>query len=124
MAAAVSDYVPAYPQAGKIKKVQIGENWKLELKQNIDLLSTLDRSGIKTVAFKAEMDADEAIRNASGLIDTKEVDAVCLNLLQGSESFGTVDNQIDFITAGGLVSIPKADKLSLSLSIVKKAAAL
>jgi len=124
MAAAVSDYVPAYPQAGKIKKVQIGESWKLELKQNIDLLSTLDRSGIKTVAFKAEMNADEAIRNASGLIDSKEVDAVCLNLLKGSESFGTVDNQIDFITAGGLVSIPKADKLSLSLSILKKAAAL
>jgi phosphopantothenoylcysteine decarboxylase/phosphopantothenate--cysteine ligase len=124
MAAAVSDYVPAFPQAGKIKKVQIGENWKLELKQNIDLLSTLDRDGIKTVAFKAEMDADEAIRNASGLIDTKEVDAVCLNLLQGSESFGTVDNQIDFITAGGLISLPKADKLSLSLTIVKKASAL
>jgi len=124
MAAAVSDYIPAFPQAGKIKKVQIGESWKLELKQNLDLLSTLDRSGIKTVAFKAEMDADAAIRNASGLIDSKEVDAVCLNLLKGSESFGTVDNQIDFITAGGLISIPKADKLSLSLTIVKKAAAL
>jgi len=124
MAAAVSDYVPAYPQTGKIKKVQIGEKWKLELTQNIDLLSTLDRSGIKTVAFKAEMDADEAIRNASGLIDTKEVDAVCLNLLKGSESFGTVDNQIDFITAGGLVSLPKDDKLSLSLSILQKASVL
>ncbi|MCJ7765954.1 MAG: bifunctional phosphopantothenoylcysteine decarboxylase/phosphopantothenate--cysteine ligase CoaBC [Thiovulaceae bacterium] len=124
MAAAVSDYIPAFAQEGKIKKSQIGESWKLELKQNIDLLAALERSGIKTVAFKAEMDAKEATHNASALIDTKGVDAVCLNLLQNSESFGTPDNQIDFITARELVSLPKADKLSLSFAILEKAAAL
>ncbi len=124
MAAAVSDFVPRFPQEGKLKKRDLGESWSLELKQNIDLLSTLDRSGIKTVAFKAEMDADESIKNASSLIDTKEVDAVCLNLLKDSSSFGTNDNQIDFITAHGIDSLPKEDKLSLSLSIIDKAAVL
>lgn len=124
MAAAISDFIPRFPQEGKIKKVQLGETWDLELKQNIDLLSTLDRSGIKTVAFKAEMDADESIKNASALIDTKDVDAVCLNLLKDSSSFGTSDNQIDFITAHGIDSLPKMDKLTLSLTILNKAAIL
>lgn len=124
MAAAVSDFIPRSPQEGKIKKVQMGETWNLELKQNIDLLSTLDRSGVKTVAFKAEMNAEESIKNASALIDTKNVDAVCLNLLQDSSSFGTSDNQIDFITAHGIDSLPKMDKLSLSLILLEKAAVL
>ncbi len=124
MAAAVSDYVPAFAQMGKIKKNQIGESWNLELRQNIDLLATLDRNGIRTVAFKAEMDADDATKNASAMIDSKEVDAVCLNLLKDSSSFGTADNQIDFITAHGIESLPKMDKLSLSLAILDKAAAL
>jgi len=124
MAAAVSDFVPRYPQDGKIKKVQLGETWNLELKQNIDLLTALERSGIKTVAFKAEMDAENALSNASALIDTKGVDAVCLNLLQNSESFGTTDNQIDFITAQGIDALEKMDKLALSLKIVEKASQL
>ncbi len=124
MAAAISDFIPRYPQTGKIKKVDLGETWNLELKQNIDLLSALERSSIKTVAFKAEMDADHAISNASTLIDAKDVDAVCLNLLQNSDSFGTSDNQIDFITAQGIESLPKMDKLSLSLLLSEKAALL
>ena len=124
MAAAISDFIPRYPQEGKIKKVQLGETWDLELKQNIDLLKTLERSGIKTVAFKAEMDADEAIKNASSMIDTKDVDAVCLNLLKDSSSFGTDDNQVEFITAHGIDTLPKMDKLALSLAILEKAAVL
>jgi len=124
MAAAVSDYIPAFPQQGKVKKSQIGEKWTIELKQNIDLLATLDRSGIKTVAFKAEMDAEEATKNATAMIGTKQVDAVCLNLLKDSSSFGTSDNQIDFITAHQIASLPKMAKLSLSLAVLERAAAL
>ena len=124
MAAAISDFIPRYPQEGKIKKVQLGETWNLELKQNIDLLSALDRSGIKTVAFKAEMDAQNATHNAAAIIDSKEVDAVCLNLLQNSASFGSAENQVDFITAQGIEKIPKLGKLELSLHISDKAALL
>ena len=124
MAAAISDFVPRFPQEGKIKKMDVGETWNLELKQNVDMLMALERSGIKTVAFKAEMDAVNATKNAASLIDTKNVDAVCLNLLQDSSSFGTSDNQVDFITAQGITSLPKMDKLSLSLEIASKAALL
>ncbi|OQX58344.1 MAG: phosphopantothenoylcysteine decarboxylase, partial [Helicobacteraceae bacterium 4484_230] len=121
MAAAVSDYIPAYPQEGKIKKTDIGETWNLELRQNIDILDSVDKDGIKTVAFKAEMDSANALKNASSIIDSKSVDAVCLNLLADSSSFGTSDNQIDFITAGEVISLEKADKLTLSLNLLEKA---
>lgn len=121
MAAAVSDYVPRYAQEGKLKKDAIGETWELPLERNIDILSSIDKEGINTVAFKAEMDSKRAVKNASDLIDRKDVDAVCLNLLKDSESFGTADNQIDFITAKEVISLPRADKLSLSMHILKHA---
>ncbi|RLA69337.1 MAG: bifunctional phosphopantothenoylcysteine decarboxylase/phosphopantothenate--cysteine ligase CoaBC, partial [Epsilonproteobacteria bacterium] len=73
------------------------------------------------VAFKAEMDSKTALSNASSMIDNKQVDAVCLNLLQDSSSFGTTDNQIDFITANEIISLPKLDKLSLSLKLLNEA---
>jgi phosphopantothenoylcysteine decarboxylase/phosphopantothenate--cysteine ligase len=118
MAAAVSDFVPETPQDGKIKKRDIGEQWELTLKQNVDILSTLSKEQIKTVAFKAEMDSQNALHNASSLIDVKEVDAVCLNLLENAQSFGTTTNQVDFITASGIHKLPTQDKLSLSLQIL------
>lgn len=121
MAAAVSDYIPAFAQTGKMKKKDIGESWDLALKQNIDILGTIDKNGIRTVAFKAEMDAKDAVHNASSLIDTKAVDGVCLNLLENDQSFGTRDNQIDFISAGGIKQLPKTDKLSLSLHLLDEA---
>ncbi|MEA1919391.1 MAG: bifunctional phosphopantothenoylcysteine decarboxylase/phosphopantothenate--cysteine ligase CoaBC [Campylobacterota bacterium] len=124
MAAAVSDYIPADAQEGKMKKIDIGERWQLSLKQNIDLLSSIDKTNIKTIAFKAEMDSESALHNASRLIDTKNVDGVCLNLLRNSESFGTDDNQIDFITAGGIKKLPQTDKLTLSLHILEEAKVL
>ena len=121
MAAAVSDYIPAFPQSGKLKKEALGATWTLELKQNSDLLASLDKEGLTTVAFKAEMDPETAAANAAALIGRKGVDAVCLNLLRDSESFGTPDNQIDFITADACVSLPRLDKLSLALAILDHA---
>jgi len=121
MAAAVSDYIPAFAQEGKLKKSDIGDSWDLPLKKNMDILSSINKDGIKTIAFKAEMDSENALHNAALLIDTKEVDAVCLNLLQNSQSFGTNDNQIDFITAKGIRPLEKTDKLTLSLKLLDEA---
>ena len=121
MAAAVSDYVPGAAREGKLKKTTIGERWSLDLRQNVDILSSVDKTGMVTVAFKAEMDSATAVKHASAMIDKKAVDAVCLNLLADSNSFGTPDNQIDFITAREVHSLPKADKLSLSLKVIRHA---
>ena len=120
MAAAVSDYIPVFVQEGKMKKDMIGEKWELPLEQNIDILNSIDKEGINTIAFKAEMDSQSALKNASDLIDRKGVDAVCLNLLKDSNSFGTSDNQIDLITAKEVISLPRTDKLSLALQLLDR----
>ena len=90
MAAAVSDYVPAHPQQGKLKKEALGAQWSLELKQNSDLIATADKTGIKTVAFKAEFDETNAL-----------------------------DNAITFITNDSEKVLPRSGKLALSLALLR-----
>ena len=119
MAAAVSDYIPAFTQEGKLKKDILGEKFELSLKQNIDILSSIDKDGITTIGFKAEMDKSNAISNASNMLKNKNLDAVCLNILQGSSSFGTDTNKIDFITNENIESIESSDKLTISFGILK-----
>jgi len=121
MAAAISDYVPKFEQTGKLKKESLGDEWQLELTKNIDILKTIDKEGITTIGFKAEMDEIKALDNASKMLTNKSLDAVCLNILKNSSSFGTSNNKIDFITKDEIISLPKADKLTLSFKIVQNA---
>jgi phosphopantothenoylcysteine decarboxylase/phosphopantothenate--cysteine ligase len=124
MVAAVSDFTPKFPQEGKLKKSMLGESWNIELKQTPDILSSLDKTDIKTVAFKAEMDEKNGLASAEELLEKKRVDAVCYNLLSNSESFGTSDNEIIFITKEKQTALGKADKLTLSEKILEEAKAL
>jgi len=124
MVAAVSDFSPTFPQQGKLKKSMIGETWNIELEQTPDILLTLDKTDIKTVAFKAEMDAENGLDSAQALLETKNVDAVCYNLLQNSESFGTEENEITFISRKKQAALGKADKLTLADKILDEAKAL
>ena len=124
MVAAVSDFTPKFPQDGKLKKSMLGESWNIELKQTADILSNLDKTDIKTVAFKAEMDAQNGLASAQELIEKKRVDAVCYNLLADSNSFGTEENEITFITKEKQTALGKADKLTLSDKILTEAKAL
>lgn len=121
MAAAVSDYLPAHPQSGKLKKEAVGEKWTIEMHQNKDLIASLNKEGIKTVAFKAETDPALAEANALNLLKRKGADAVCLNIIDESNPFGSDTNRIDFITADMKTMMPKADKLTLSLRILEEA---
>ena len=124
MAAAVSDYVPKFSQSGKLKKEMLGEEFSLNLKQNTDILKTINKDGIVTVGFKAEMDESKALSNGSNMIDNKNIDAVCLNILKDSSSFGSDTNQIEFITPNKVTSLPHAKKLTLSFEILKLAKGL
>ena len=121
MSAAVSDYVPEFVQSKKLKKDVLGEKWALSLKQNRDILQSLDKDGIVTVGFKAEMDESCAFENAKNMLEKKELDAVCLNVLKDSSSFGTSTNSIEFINKHNSVKLPEDDKLKLSLEILELA---
>ena len=124
MVAAVADFKSKAPKKGKLKKSTLGEVWNVELIQNPDILSTLDKTGIKTVAFKAEMDSKEGLNNAVKLLTHKRVDAVCYNLLQDAKSFGGDENEITFITEASQTPLGRADKLTLSHRILSQAKAL
>ena len=124
MAAAVSDYRPKFPQDGKLKKSLLGESWSLELTQTDDILSSLNKDGIQIVAFKAEMDSEQGLSNAKSLLDQKGADAVCYNYLKDSNSFGTDENEITFITKEQEKPLGKADKLILALKIIESAKVL
>ncbi len=119
MAAAVSDYVPKYPQKGKLKKEMIGDTWTLEMKRNVDILASLNKEGIFAVGFKAESDAASALENAKKMLTQKELDAVCLNNVS-ENPFGSDENQITLITPDREVALPKADKLTLSLALLEQ----
>jgi len=121
MAAAVSDYRPKYPQQGKLKKEQIGSSWCLELEKNIDILSTINKDGIVTIGFKAETDEAKALQNAQKMLQEKELDAVCLNLVKGRTAFGSDKNQIIFITPDKIVKSPLKDKLDLAFDLTELA---
>ena len=118
MAAAVSDFTPKFPQIGKMKKSDIGDEWKIDLKQNPDILSAVNKDGITTIGFKAEMDAEKGFENAKSLIENKNVDGVCYNLLKDSQSFGTANNNITFITRENSLSLGEDSKLNLSFKIL------
>ena len=124
MAAAVSDYRPKYPQKGKLKKEQVGDEWCLELVKNIDILSSIDKEGIVTIGFKAEMDEKNALENAQKILRAKNLDAVCLNLVKGPTTFGSDQNQIVFITEDKAIKSPVKEKLELALDITEIAKAL
>ncbi len=124
MVAAVSDYTPKFPQAGKLKKTALGDEWNLELTQTPDILSSLDKFDIKTIAFKAEMDEANALENAKTLLEKKKVDAVCLNILKDRESFGTDKNEIIFVTKDAVKPLGKADKFTLAQKILDEARTL
>ncbi len=121
MAAAVSDYVPKYKQDAKLKKEALGKEWSLDLVQNVDILSSLDKEGIVTIGFKAEMDKEQALQNAEDMLKKKQLDGVCLNILDNASGFGTTTNEIDFITPKEVVHLPKDDKLNLSFEVIQHA---
>ena len=120
MAAAVADFTPTHPQSGKLKKSQLGEQWDIHLKQTEDILKSVNKEGIITVGFKAEMDSEKGLQHAKSLITHKAVTAVCYNLLKDSQSFGSRENEITFITESEAFALGKMDKLSLSFKILEQ----
>lgn len=119
MVAAISDYLPTYPQNGKLKKELIGTQWSLELKQNMDILKSLDKDGIYSVGFKAEMDETTALNSATSMIEKKNLDAVCLNILNENNNFGSDTNEIELILKNSSFEF-KGTKLDISLDILEK----
>jgi len=118
MIAAVSDYVCKKKYIGKLKKSKLGDNFNLELIKNIDILNNIDKKNIKTIGFKAELDKKNALKSAENMLNEKNIDAVCLNILEDKNSFGSQNNEITIITKKSQKRLPLASKFKISLAIL------
>lgn len=116
MAAAISDYIPSKKAKGKIKKS--GANLNLELKENIDILSSLKELKCKKIGFKMEMDEQSAEQSAKNMLENKALDAVCLNVLKVQNYFGSEQNEVLFITKNSQKMLKMASKHEIAAQIV------
>lgn len=119
MCAAISDFIPSKISSGKLKKDALGKIWNLELKMNEDILLDITKKDIKTVGFKAEIDKDTALESAKNMLEKKSLDAVCLNILEDKNNFGSAENEIVFITKDGIEKFELSSKFEIALKIVE-----
>jgi len=119
---AISDYIPSFPQNGKIKKDDIGDIWNLKLKKNIDILNSIEKNNIYTIGFKAEMDKTNAKQNAINMLKNKNIDGVCLNIIDDKNNFGSDSNSINLITSNNQDnhSVIQGSKLEVSMILLDK----
>ncbi|MDH3766851.1 MAG: bifunctional 4'-phosphopantothenoylcysteine decarboxylase/phosphopantothenoylcysteine synthetase, partial [Gammaproteobacteria bacterium] len=118
--AAISDYRPVATSAHKMKKT--GESLTLKLEQTTDVLASV--AALKpapfTVGFAAETRDIE--RYASEKLERKKLDMIAANKVGedsgGTIGFGTDENQLTVIWAGGKHELPTASKVSLARDLV------
>lgn len=121
MAAAVSDFIPKAPKKGKMKKEELGNSLSLELVANEDILANLTKTGFKVIGFKAEMDEKIALHNAQNMLTKKGLNAVCLNVIEEKNSFGSPNNAVSFITHDEVFAFSLSSKFEIAQKIVEHA---
>jgi phosphopantothenoylcysteine decarboxylase / phosphopantothenate---cysteine ligase len=103
MAAAVADFTPVAPAAGKIKKDSVGDEMQITLGRTQDILSWLGsqkREGQTIVGFALEH--ENVIEYAEKKLRTKNADMIVANQAGVSRSgFGGSDNTITIISRDG-----------------------
>jgi phosphopantothenoylcysteine decarboxylase/phosphopantothenate--cysteine ligase len=121
MAAAVADFRPADPDAGKIKKDQAGPDLALRMERTQDVLATLAarrRPGQVLVGFAAEH-GEGALAHARAKRERKGLDAVVLNDVANPEiGFDVHENEVVVITAAQERHVPRADKSEVAGAIL------
>lgn len=126
MSAAVADYRPAAPAAGKLKKAG-RERVELELEATPDVLSGLAarrRPGQTLVGFAAEHGPD-AVALAREKLALKGLDALVVNDISRSDiGFDAQDNEVTVLTSAQERHVPRAAKAAVAEAILDVVAAL
>ncbi len=129
MAAAVADFAPESPAAGKLKKEDLGTGWSLRMKRNPDILGEVVPAhaprGLKVVGFALETSAVQ--EHALAKLRAKNLDFIVANDPTAAGSgFGAVAHRVTLLSGEGLVwrseSLPKPELASLLLRKLAEAA--
>ena len=122
MAAAVADFRPVAPAAGKIKKHEGVP--RIELEPTPDLLAGLAarrRPGQVIVGFAAE--TDDVVANARGKLDRKSLDLVVANDVSAEGvGFAHPTNAVTLVTRDGERAVPLASKEAVAATVVDEIA--
>ncbi|HEU4976743.1 MAG TPA: bifunctional phosphopantothenoylcysteine decarboxylase/phosphopantothenate--cysteine ligase CoaBC [Baekduia sp.] len=120
MTAAVADFRPAEPVAGKVKKDGRHE-LALTLEPTVDVLAELSAArgaGQTLVGFAAEHGAG-ALGHARDKLTRKGLDAVVVNdVSQAGIGFDTAENEVAIVTAAGDEHVPRATKAEVARAIL------
>ena len=122
MAAAVSDFRPAAPEASKISKDERQGGMSLSLERTVDVLAQLSsrrRPGQLLVGFAAEH-GEHALDRARGKLERKRLDAVVVNdISRGDIGFDVAENEVAILTAdGGVQRVPFGPKPRVAIAIL------
>jgi phosphopantothenoylcysteine decarboxylase / phosphopantothenate---cysteine ligase len=121
MAAAVADYRPAEPRAGKIKKTDAGAELQLRLERTEDVLSALAarrRDGQLIVGFAAET-GERALEYGRAKLGGKNLDAVVVNDIGASGiGFDAGENEVTIFTVEEERHIPRTTKAEVAAAIL------
>jgi phosphopantothenoylcysteine decarboxylase/phosphopantothenate--cysteine ligase len=124
MAAAVADYRPVERATKKMKKKDLGNEMRIRLTENPDLLKAIiaaRRPGTIVVGFKAE--TGDATAEASRMLRDKNLDLVVANDIAAPQGvFGSDDDQVAFVSADGVEQLPLLKKTEVARRLVSKLA--
>jgi len=108
----------------KMKKKDLGNEMKIRLIENPDLLKAIvaaRRSGTIVVGFKAE--TGDATAEAGRMLREKKLDLVVANDVAAPQSvFGSDDDQVAFVSADGVEQLPLLKKTEVARRLVEKLA--
>lgn len=122
-AAAVADFRPSAPHAGKLKKSapeDLSALQSIAMEETADILAELCKAkqeGQIVVGFAAE--ATDLIENASAKLERKGADAIVANDVSGGQVFGEDDNVAFLVSADGVKEFSKMSKNDLAFRIIE-----
>jgi phosphopantothenoylcysteine decarboxylase/phosphopantothenate--cysteine ligase len=121
MAAAVADYRPADPHAGKLKKDATGDALELRLERTEDVLSGLAarrRPGQLLVGFAAEH-GEGAVAYGRAKLERKGLDAVVVNdVSEAGIGFDANDNEVVVVLDSEELHVPRSSKRDVARAIL------
>lgn len=100
-AAAVADYRPEDPSAGKLKRSDVGDELTVRLTVNPDVASgTRERRKDGSLAVGFALETDDLLENARAKLDRKGFDLIVANEASGPDSgFEVATNRVTILTA-------------------------
>jgi len=121
MAAAVSDFRPATPPAGKLKKGDAPD--ALNLERTRDILAELgaEKGDRVLVGFAAE--TEDVVASARGKLEAKNLDLIVANdVSEADAGFDVATNRVVLIDSHGEAALPLMDKRAVAAALLDRLA--